>query len=208
VSIVVLCLLVTSLVVYYRPKAVGSHKQESLREALSSFGPWKVAGSPELRKEAIDRLQVDDHLFARYTDGASEVMVYIGYYLTSRKVGAAHDPLVCFPGQGWTLADMERMKLRVTNSEPTEVRVCRMVAEKGNERELILYWYQAYDDTATGVLEQKLRLLWQGITSRREDNAFVRTSMRMGDRSVEEASEEVIGFIRDFYPAFVEFVKE
>ncbi len=191
-----------------KPKPPGSHKERSLREALASFGAWQVAGFPHLRQEAIDRLRVDDHLFAVYTNGSSNVTLYVGYYLTSRKVGAAHDPLVCFPGQGWSLSGMESMHLPVKGPQTGEVRVCRMVAEKGDERQLILYWYQAYDDTATGVFEQKLRLLWQGLTARRADNAFVRTSVRMDGGSIEEGSRDAIEFIRDFYPVFLEYVKE
>jgi len=44
--------------------------------------------------------------------------------------------------------------------------------------------------------------------SLREDNAFVRVSISLGQKSLAEAREIALEFIRSFYPAFLDYVKE
>jgi len=83
-----------------------------------------------------------------------------------------------------------------------------MIAERGLYKELVIYWFQSYDKAISETFSQKLSALVSKISQGREDNAFVRTSMALEGKSPEEGREVIFDFIREFYPAFLKYVRE
>ena len=83
-----------------------------------------------------------------------------------------------------------------------------MVATKVQNKELLLYWYQAFDKTSPGTLLQKTYVLLAKFLHHREDNAFVRVSVPMEGQSIEEAFDIGAEFIEAFYPLFLKYVKD
>ena len=81
-----------------------------------------------------------------------------------------------------------------------------MIAQRGQQKELIIYWFQSYDQTNLDTLSQKISSLWGKILNNREDNAFVRITVSIGDRPVEECKEVAFRFIRAFYPTFLNHI--
>ncbi|OEU51217.1 MAG: EpsI family protein, partial [Desulfobulbaceae bacterium S5133MH15] len=128
-----------------------------------------------------------------------------GYYLSTRKVGAAHSPLVCFPGQGWIISSKDRTALKIKGNE---IHLLSMIVTRGQEKELVAYWFQSYDQTDPDTLSQKISLLWQKLLHEKENNAFVRVSISVGEKSLSEARDTVFEFIRSFYPVFLNYVKD
>jgi EpsI family protein len=83
-----------------------------------------------------------------------------------------------------------------------------MIAQRGLQKELIIYWFQSYDKTNPGTFSQKIASLYQKIFHHREDNAFVRISTPVGEKSLSECRETIFRFIRAFYPIFLNYVKQ
>jgi len=206
--ILILCFALTSILIYQHPSSKAVSKQVPLTQALSDIDGWAMKGYTPLGPKIVKALELDDYANQNYSDGNDTISLYIGYYFTTKKVRAAHDPLVCFPGQGWVVSDTQKDKI-VLNPEPkNSISYSSMIAQRGLQKELIIYWFQSYDKTNPGTFSQKITSLWQKIFHQREDNAFVRVSISMAEKSLSECQETSFKFIRSFYPVFLDYVKQ
>jgi len=208
IIILIIFFALTSVFIYWRPSSRAIEKKIPLTQALSDIKGWKSAMSTQLDPRIVKALKLDDYVNQTYSKGNNTVSLYIGYYLTTKKVGAAHDPLVCFPGQGWVLSDTQKDKI-VLNPKPEDpIPYSSMIAQRGSQKELIIYWFQSYDKTNPDTFSQKITSLYQKIFKHREDNAFVRLSTPVGKKSLFECQETIHKFIRAFYPIFLNYVKQ
>ncbi|MEW6442064.1 MAG: exosortase C-terminal domain/associated protein EpsI [bacterium] len=197
-------LALTSLVLYEaRSPFPGIVKRAPLHHSLQAIRGWGAPVSLETDARVLGLLAVDDYVNDLYSRGSERVYLFIGYYGTSGKVGKPHSPLVCYPGQGWTLSRPEVRSMLVMGNE---VRFSAVVAGRGSDQDLVLYWFQAFDRTAPGTFLQKMYLLRAKLVSRREDNAFVRVSIPMDGRTREEVLRTGRDFIGDFYPVFLRYI--
>ena len=200
----IICLVFTSVLVYWEPDSKAAKKQCTLAQALANLSGWRSEGLVELDGAIVGSLDLDDYVNHNFSNGSETVSLYIGYYLTSKKVGAAHSPLVCFPGQGWVLSDAENKSLKIGEEK---INYSKMIASIGSRKELLIYWFQAFDRTSPGTFFQKLNTLWSKFHSGRTDNAFVRVTVPIQDISIDEAYKSGVKFIEDFYPLFLNYVK-
>ncbi len=152
-------------------------------------------------------LELDDYVNQSYFNGHERVFLYIGYYLTTKKVGAAHDPLVCFPGQGWVITNRQKDELTLDSGSGESVSYSTMIAQRGPQKELIIYWFQSYDQTNPDTLSQKITSLWKKLLNQGQDNAFVRISIPLGEKSLSESRQIALKFVQAFYPIFLDFVR-
>jgi EpsI family protein len=176
-----------------------------LSTALDGAGPWHRAGDQYLRSDITSFLNLDDYLFRTFRRGNNTITLYVGYYKTAGKVGAAHDPMVCFPGQGWKLTGKRQGQSPLLPLGKV-INYSSMIAEREGERELVVYWFQAFDHTTTNTFAQKVSLLARRLSGGSEDNAFVRITTPLGERSTEEAMKTIQDFIASFYPMFYRYV--
>ncbi|OGR16838.1 MAG: EpsI family protein, partial [Desulfobacterales bacterium GWB2_56_26] len=107
---------------------------------------YQITGTLALDPTTVSYLELDDYTQGGYKKDGSAINLYIGYYFTSDKVSAAHSPLVCFPGQGWTLTDPDTRQLQVGRHL---INYAEMTATLEHHKELVLFWYQAHDKTET-----------------------------------------------------------
>ena len=93
----------------------------------------------------------------RYYDQATSVLtVYVGYYDRQTQGKTIHSPKNCLPGSGWETLQQSQIPLPTTMST---VLVNRSLQQKGNQRALVLYWYQGLLGPATqGRITQQLPL--------------------------------------------------
>ncbi len=205
IIILALCLVITSIFIYSKPSSIAVEKNISLKQALADIHGWNNNGFSPFDQKIVDALELDDYANQSYTKGQDIVSLYIGYYLTTKKVGAAHSPLVCFPGQGWIISDTEK---KIVKAGKNNINCISMVITKGKRKELILYWFQSYDQTTPGTLLQKIYTLWAKFRYNREDNAFVRVSVAIENQLKDKAFNTGEKFIKSFYPHFLQYVKE
>jgi EpsI family protein len=201
---VMLCLLVAAGFIYSRPSAMVADSKAPLAGAFSGLTGWQGIGDIQIEKDIVDALSLDDFLFRTYANNGRSVSLYIGYYRTSDKVGAAHSPLVCFPGQGWEISIPEKIKVAWENGQ---INAEKLIVSKRQHKELLVYWFQAYDKTSSGTLRQKINNYWARVNSKPQDNAFVRISVDIADANIDDAFKSAVIFIRDFYPHFLDYIK-
>ena len=151
---------------------------------------------------------MDDFIFANYLNGGDRVTLYIGYYYSNKKVGAAHHPLVCYQGQGWNILDTVTGEYRLPGDTGRSINYSMMTVERQNVKELIIYWFQSFDSTSRGTFLQKIKLSFHSLFNHKTDNAFVRISTSLEDRSLEEAQLTLFNFVESFYPEFLGFIQD
>jgi EpsI family protein len=197
------CLLVAALIVNFETAPKIQSDRATLSEAFTRVGAWTAVNDVEMQDTIVISLDLDDYLFRSFRNGKAVISLYIGYYYTADKVGAAHSPLVCFPGQGWQISPPKAVAVETVE---THVNAEQILIHKGKHREAILYWFQAYDRTSPGTFHQKLNNFWTKVRSKPEDNAFVRVSVTIQEDNVEGATASAEAFIKDFYPEFLDYV--
>lgn len=197
------CLLAAAFLINFKTATPINISRIRLSEAFERVGAWSAVNDVEMEQHIVESLDLDDYLFRSYKKDGRVVSLYIGYYHTADKVGAAHSPLVCFPGQGW---EISQPKVATVETAASHVNAEKILIHKGQQRELILYWFQAYDRTSPGTLKQKLNNFWAKIRSKPEDNAFVRVSVSIQGDHAQDALESADAFIQAFYPKFLAYV--
>ncbi len=205
VVIIICCLVVTALGINFNSAPSIQPRDATLADTvLPAMEIWKNQGTIPLSENIVTALELDDYLNNSFVNGKENVFLYVGYYLSQKKVGAAHSPLVCFTGQGWELSGLNNLSLQIGNDN---IKLASMIIAKGEEKQLVLYWFQAFDKTSSGTLMQKVNLLKSKLLHSREDNAFVRVVIPFGqEKSLQEAKEIGIQFIEYFYPIFKDYI--
>lgn len=154
------------------------------RVPLAQF-PMNLPGGWTGRLDYIDRdvlatLAVDDHLIANYArPGEPWVNFYTAYYDTQSGGQSAHSPRTCMPAGGWKIAQLTEMPLPLslpgaTGAGPTEMRVNRVIIQKGDQRQLVYYWFNQRGRILTNEMTVKWFILYDGITRHRSDGALLR----------------------------------
>lgn len=208
VIILIAGFLLTGLLLSIKPVTPPSVKKQKLFEALSSVGAWQGGAQNFMSTEIVDSLKLDDYVFRNYTNEMETVFLYIGYYYSAGKIGAAHDPLVCFPGQGMVLSGKATGTIPVEDAPGQRVNYSSFISTHGLEKQYVLYWFQASNTTNASTLAQKIYLLVSKFRGGGQDNAFVRITLPMNNRSAAECKEVVSSFVRDFYPVFLAYIEK
>jgi EpsI family protein len=182
-------------------------KTRTLPVMVKASQPWVPIEDIPIDRNILEELKLDDYLFRSFTNGKHIVTLYIGYYGTTTTIGAAHDPLVCFPGQGWVITDQGTNRLRLPTQGGDDVNYSVMTATKGEDKEVVLYWFQSNEETASGTSRQKLNTIIQKFMGKPGQNAFVRISVSVGRDGPDEALRSAKDFISGFYPTFIDYIR-
>ena len=196
-------LALAAVIVHGRPEPVPGARPEPLDAVFARVGPW-VGGERVLLDGPVEEaLELDDYTHRPYTLDGRTVWLYVGYHLRGESIGAAHSPLVCYPGQGWRILDREKMALEYRG---LPLRLMRLVVVKGGHEDVVLFWFQAHGRSTAGTFRQKLIAFRARTFYGRSDSAFVRVSVPVGADGREGALATGLSFIEVFYPRVHQYV--
>lgn len=198
-------MFMTASVIYLKPSTITHEKKKQLETITRSINGWNIVGDHKMDPLIEEELSLDDYIFKTYTDNEDKLTLYVGYYHSTKKIGAAHDPMVCFPGQGWKITDSKTGKLLLKDGQ--RINYSLMIGQLGQDRELITYWFQAYDKTNDNTFAQKVSLFINNLINQGEDNAFIRITIPIGSAPLSDYSIKTNKFIEAFYPVFLEYIK-
>jgi EpsI family protein len=203
--VLIVLLIFTCLMVYGLSSSKKPGKKITLSPYLEKIEGYTTERDSALPAEVYQALDLDDYMSTAYTNTAGRVSLYIGYYYSIDKVSAAHSPTVCFPSQGWTI-DQPVMKSLVVGDKT--IHYAEIVASILENKSLILYWYQAYHSTSPYIYKNKLNTLFNKLSGKSEEHAFVRISVPFSQMTKESAEKTGTDFIRAFYLKFIKFMDE
>lgn len=183
--------------------------RHKLLEFPMTLGEWQGQRAPDLEADVIQVLGVDDYLSRIYSlNGEPILSVYVGYYESQRRGDTIHSPMNCLPGAGWTPVSAERTQITTDAGVPIDVN--RVLIQKGEERQVALYWYQGRGRSVANEYWSKAFLVWDAATRNRTDGALVRviSPVRPSDPSGAVADERTRRFVRAAYPHFASYLPE
>lgn len=157
--------------------------------------PMQIEGwtgtSLSLEQQYIDALRFDDYVLAEYhRDGSQPVTFYSAYYRSQRKGQSAHSPQSCLPGGGWEISSMKNFDFTPVSGKTHPLHANRAVIEKGNQKQIVLYWFKQRDRTLTSEYLVKFFLFWDAIIRARTDGALVRIASLVGPGETEESVDQ------------------
>jgi len=179
-------------------------KKQRLTEALAHIDGYRVVRSSPMEENIIEFLDLDDYTLTTYEKDGVQITLYIGFYYTADKVSAAHSPLVCFPGQGWTITEPEYGRLKVGDHQ---IDYAQIDATLSNQKELIVYWYQSHDDTTQLVYRNKINTLINKLVNGDQQHAFVRVSVPLNKTKSNSEESAIKDFMTEFFLEFMGFIK-
>jgi exosortase D (VPLPA-CTERM-specific) len=150
-------------------------------------------------------LKADDYLLADYSkpDGKG-VNLYVAYYGSQRKNESPHSPIVCLPGGGWIITQLERrtMDKGAFDNRPFN----RVIIQNGRTRDLVYYWFDERGRTVADEYLAKLYLLEDSILKNRSDGALVRLTTEIKAESDEQADLRMQSFMQLAVPRLAQFL--
>jgi EpsI family protein len=79
------------------------------------------------------------------------------------------------------------------------ITVNRYVVTHGDDRSLVLYWYQSRDRVVAGEYKAKFWVVVDSMRLNRTDTALVRVVVPIVNRDEEAATKMASDFVRSFY---------
>lgn len=185
------------------------------RTAFASFpmelDNWKAINAPPIEADVLKVLGVDDYLSRiYYQPSGAHVGFYMGYYASQRQGDTIHSPLNCLPGAGWEPVSQGRLTIPDVDGHGRDVTVNRYIVQKGLDRQLVLYWYQARGRVVASEYTSKALLIHDAVRMNRTDGSMVRVIAPVDARvdNTAEAEALAVTFVRAIFPALPAYLPE
>jgi EpsI family protein len=179
---------------------------EPLSQVPGTIDGWlgtDVGIDPETR----DVLGAGDFLSRIYTeDGAVQpIGLFIGYFPTQRTGVTIHSPKNCLPGAGWAFESSRYVNL--TDADGKAHQVGEYIIGNGENRQFVIYWYQAHGRSVANEYMAKIYLVTDAIRLHRTDGALVRVITPIGSGENRLAAKtRAEGFTAQLIPTLPRFI--
>jgi len=185
-----------------------SVSRRPLKDFPSQVGSWHQRGSDSRFDDETEKvLRADDYVSRNYESADGRVAsFYVGYYASQRTGATYHSPLNCLPGAGWVMSDGGRIKITPANGRAA-FEVNRYVVQNGNDRALMLYWYEGRGRAVASEYWGKIYTVIDSVRRRRSDGAMVRIMVPLGD-SKEDAEKTAVEMASQAAPQLSAFVPD
>jgi exosortase D (VPLPA-CTERM-specific) len=165
----------------------------------TAIGSWRGRAST-MEPQTEHALGLEDYVLTDYArDDGKAVNLYVAYYASQRGGSSPHSPLVCVPGGGWQITDLQRTDF---NEGATAFPVNRVVIERGTTKQLVYYWFEQRGRRVANEWVSKWYLLVDAVTMNRSDGALVRltTALYPGETEA-DADRRIKGLIPELSPS-------
>jgi EpsI family protein len=177
-----------------RPETIPDSRP--LNEFPRQIAGWSMMQESFIDKETQDVLKADDTVNRVYGNAANGTgaSMFIASFRTQRNGKSPHSPKNCLPGSGWTQLSSDNYPIDV--GQPVPIVVNRYVIVHGDERELVLYWYQSRDRVVADEFKAKFWVMADAIRLNRTDTALVRVIVPIHDKNEEAATQTGTDFVK------------
>ena len=161
----------------------------------AAIGAWH--GHVSLLEPQVEHgLALEDYILSDYSKPDGKVVnLYVAYYASQRTGESPHSPLVCIPGDGWSITKLER------TSYGAEQPLNRAIIERNGSKQLVYYWYEERGRWIASEYWSKWYLLSDAITKNRSDGALVRLITTVLPSELErDADNRLQSFMHDLLP--------
>jgi exosortase D (VPLPA-CTERM-specific) len=181
--------------------------RENLNSFPRQFGSWN-SQDIGLDEQTLDILGHPEFLNRNYfdTQGLQPYQqLFIAYYASQEAGDTIHSPSHCLPGAGWV--PTARAVIQVPRGDGTSFPANRYVVSKGDERELVVYWFLAHDRGVASEYWAKYYLIADSIRMDRSDGSLIRFATPMlRDETPEQAEARVLKFTGNITPILNRYI--
>lgn len=209
-KLVLSALLMAQALAYYgasRPEPVPLSRP--LEQFPTDIGAWKLTKQMGIDSETRDILRADDYVLRDYANSSvrSTVDLFVAFFKSQRTGQTPHSPKNCLPGSGWVWTESDTIRVTVPGrTAPIEIN--RYVVSKGEDKAVVLYWYQSRDRVVASEYKAAVFVAWDALKYNRTDTALVRVVAPVIDGHQAAATSAGVDFIqsvfatlRTFFPA-------
>jgi EpsI family protein len=196
--------LLLQIVAFY---ALASRKElepnpRPLSEFPSIIGSWEQAAEFPMEKEVQEVLRADDTVNRTYVDRTARTAanMFVAFFKTQRRGQSPHSPKNCLPAAGWEPSAVGAIDVDVTGKAPRRISINRYIVSRGNDKSVVLYWYQSHGRVIADELSAKLWLVADAIRYRRSDTALVRVTVPILGRDDQAVVGTAVAFVQALYP--------
>jgi EpsI family protein len=160
-----------------------------------------------VEQEIKDQLKADDLLNRLYGDAQSRAAasLFVAYFKTQRTGQSPHSPKNCLPGAGWE-PEAEGVLNVAVLGQPEPIRVNRFVVSHGDEKSVVLYWYQSQRRVIASEFSAKFWLVMDSIRYHRSDTALVRVTIPVTNNDPERGHANRRNICTDCVPGAQELL--
>jgi len=173
-----------------------------------SVGAWK-GRAVRLEDVYLNALKVDDYLLTDYVNADQLINLYIAYYASQRKGQSAHSPSSCIPGDGWEITSITQHTVDGVAVAGQQLRVNRVTIQKGDNKQLVYYWFLQRGRVLTNEYLVKWYLFWDALSRNRTDGAMLRLITPINTTEpVDQADARIVAFAQAIAPRLSAFIPQ
>ena len=192
--------------------ARGREETPLAREPLASFPRafgTRSAIDYAIPQDILEVLGNGDFLLRLYPDaaGTPDVDLFIAYFASQRAGDTLHSPKNCLPGGGWFPVQSMERTIQPAGGAPFSVN--EYLIAKGDERKLVLYWYQARNRSVASEYWAKFYLVADAMRYNRSDGSLIRitTPVNRGE-PIDAARQRIVEFAGQVAPQLGRYIPQ
>jgi EpsI family protein len=159
--------------------------------------------------EVKEILKADDLLTRMY--GGPEfhagLNLFVAYFRSTQTGQAPHSPKNCLPGAGWMPSESNTIAILVAG-EVHPIPVNRYLVSKGDDKSVVLYWYQSHNRVVASEYTARFWLVADSIRYHRSDTALVRIVANVFDNNEQKSTDAAVKFAQASFPVLRAFLPD
>jgi len=203
--------LTTVLIMVCTTAVASYHIQERseiipVRKVFLNFprqiGTWE-GKNDYLEQKYLDELKLTDYVIINFVqpETTSAVNFYSAYFQSQQSGAAIHSPRSCIPGDGWQITSFSQRNFPDIKLDGIGINVDRAIIEKGDNKQLVYYWFQQRGRSLTNEYLVKWYLFYDAITMNRSDGSLIRLVTPIGPyEDADLADQRLQSFMKDLTP--------
>ena len=112
------------------------------------------------------------------------------------------------PGAGWQIIAIEPINLNLGGDSAESIQVNKVILKKGQQTQLMFYWFHSRGRVITSEYLQKIYLVWDSITRHRTDGSFIRLITPVNTQNEQEATKSLTQFCEQLFPLLNEYLPQ
>jgi EpsI family protein len=196
----------TGVMIHARKQIEVIPEYKSLGAFPQSLPGWEGKDLP-LGADVRQTLGPGEFLFRDYSVPSREagVNLFVAYFPSQRTGDTIHSPKNCLPAEGWAPVDSKR--IWIEKPDKTDVPVNRYLVQDGDDKAVVLYWYQAHGRVIPNEYWAKFYLVADSIRMSRSDGALIRIfSPIEGKEDASAAEGRAVQFAQQILPILDDYV--
>ena len=171
----------------------------------TQLGGWRMVQQGVMEQEVKDVLRADDYVTRDYAASPTKYAnLFVAFFKSQRAGQTPHSPKNCLPGSGWVWTVSDTIAVNVAGrAEPIDIN--RYIVSKGEDRSVVLYWYQSRDRVVASEYKAAAFVAWDALRYNRTDTSLVRVVVPIVKGRQDDATATGVEFIQAFFGTLRQF---